>query len=196
MLCDTEVVFPDLILRFAEDGDGRTLEGMIVPWDRPTPVNKPTPGLESYARGALDKSLGESKRPIPLLLHHNENEPAGVLTSHENREDGHYATFRVLSTRAGDDALELVREGLVTGLSIGGWGVPARTAERKLVNGRRHIMRSEMRLDHVGLVRVPAFEDARVLALRSADLAEFDPVAAAKARKRIRQRMRQLQTLG
>ena len=191
MLCDIEIVYTDLVLRAAEGGDGRTIEGMIAPWDRPTPVMRPVPGLESFRRGAFDKSLNESKRPIPLLLHHNEHEPAAVLRSHENREDGHYATFKALKTRAGDDALELIREGVLLGLSVGGWGVPARTEERKLVGGRRHIVRSEMRLDHVGLVRVPAYEDAQVMALRAEDLAEYDPAAAARARQRIRRRLRE-----
>lgn len=193
MLCEVEITFTDLVLRAADkDGDGRTIEGMIAPWDRPTPVMKPVPGMESFKRGAFDRTLNEAQKPIPLLLHHNEGDPAGKLVAHDNREDGHYATFRLFNTRAGDDALELVREGMLLGLSVGGWGVPARTEERKLVGGRRHIIRSEMRLDHVGLVRVPAYEDARVMALRAEDLAEFDAAAAAKARQRIRQRMRVL----
>lgn len=192
MLCEIEVVYAsDVILRVADDSDGRTIEGMIAPWDKPTPVLKPVPGFESFKRGAFDRSLNESKRPIPLLLHHNENEPAGKLIAHENRDDGHYAVFRALNTRAGNDAIELVREGVLLGLSVGGFAVPARTEERKLMNGRRHIVRSEMRLDHIGLVRVPAYEDAQVLALRATDLTEYDPAAAARARQRIRRRLRE-----
>lgn len=191
-MTELEIIFSDLILRADEEGDGRTISGMIVPWNRPTPVLKPIAGLEKFKRGAFDKTLGESKRAIPLLLHHNEEEPAAKLVSHENREDGHYAVFRALNTRAGNDALELIREEVVCGLSVGGWAVPARTKISVVRNGTKMIERSEMKLDHVGLVRTPAYEDARVLALRSADLTEYDPVAAAKARQRLRQRMREV----
>lgn len=191
-LCDVEVTFPDLILRVSDEEDGRTIEGMIVPWDKPTRVKKPMDGWESYRRGALDKSLAETGRPIPLLLRHSENEPAAKLVAHENREDGHYAVFRALDTGAGRDAVELIREGLYTGLSIGGWAVPARTTIRRGTRGEQMIERAEMRLDHVGLVRTPAFEDARVLSLRMVDeFEEYDAVAAAKARQRIRRRLRE-----
>lgn len=191
-LCDVEVTFPDLILRVSDEEDGRTIEGMIVPWDKPTRVKKPMDGWESYRRGALDKSLAETGRPIPLLLRHSENEPAAKLVAHENRDDGHYAVFRALDTGAGRDAIELIREGLYTGLSIGGWAVPARTTIRRGTRGEQMIERAEMRLDHVGLVRTPAFEDARVLSLRGVDeFEEYDAVAAAKARQRIRRRLRE-----
>lgn len=192
-LCEIETTFPDLILRVADDGDGRTIEGMVLPWDKPTPVMRPIAGLESYKRGALDKSLAEAKRPIPLLLRHSDAEPAAVLIEHENREDGHHAIFRALKTRAGEDAIELIRERVYLGLSVGGSSVPARTTIRRGAGGRQLIERAEIKLDHVGLVRTPAYEDAQVLALRSADWVAFDAVAAAKARQRIRQRLRSIE---
>jgi len=190
MLCDIEVTFADVVLRVADE-QARHIEGMLVPWDRPTPVLRPIAGLESYKRGALDRSLIESKRPIPMLVRHSEAEPAAVLVEHDNRDDGHYGIFRALNTRAGDDALELIREGIYRGLSIGGWAVPARTTIRRGAGGRQMIERAEMRLDHVGLVREPAFEDAQVMALRAAEFVDYDPVAAAQARQRIRARLRE-----
>lgn len=184
---DVDVTFPEMILRLADEAE-RTFEGMIVPWGRPARVQRPIPGWESYRRGALDRSLGEARRPIPLLVRHSEAEPAAVLIAHENREDGHHATFRALETTAGRDALELIREGLYTGLSIGGYAVPARTTIKRGVRGEQLIERAEIRLDHVGLVREPAFEEAVVL--RSADdFEEWDPVAVAKARQRLRSRL-------
>ena len=122
-LCDVEVTFPDLILRVSDEEDGRTIEGVVLPWDRPTYVSKPMPGYEVYKRGALDRSLNESTRPIPLMLRHTED-PAAVLVSHQNLEDGHHAVFRALDTSTGRDALELIRSNLYTGLSIG--ALPAR----------------------------------------------------------------------
>lgn len=191
-LCDVQTEFPDMILRVLDDEDGRSIEGMVVPWNVPARVLKPISGWESYRRGALDRSLAEAKRPIPLLVRHSETEPAAVLIAHENRDDGHYATFKALDTTAGRDAVELIRSGLYTGLSIGGWAVPARTTIKRGARGEQMIERGEIRLDHVGLVRTPAFEDAQVMALRADEFEEYDPVAAAQARLRIRRRMRQL----
>lgn len=186
-LCDVEVTFPDLILRVSDEEDGRTIEGVILPWDRPAYVSKPMPGYEVYKRGALDRSLNESSRPIPLMLRHSED-AAAVLVSHENRDDGHHAVFRALHTRAGDDALELIRAGLYTGLSVGGSAIPQRTVIKRAVGGKTLIERSEIKLDHVALVRDPAFEDARVTVLRAEDIVLADPVAEAKARQRRRLR--------
>lgn len=185
---NVHVTFPDLILRLADDAEERTFEGLIVPWGKPARVQRPIPGWESYRRGALDKSLGEARRPIPLLIRHSEAEPAAVIVEAENRDDGQWAKFRALRTRAGDDALELIREGLYTGLSIGGYAVPARTSIKRGVRGEQLIERAEIRLDHVGLVREPAFEEATVL--RSADdFDEWDAAAVARARQRVRSRL-------
>lgn len=185
-LCDIDVTF-DLILRVSDEDDGRTIEGVVLPWDRPTYVSKPMPGYEVYKRGALDRSLNESTRPIPLMLRHTED-PAAVLVSHENREDGHHAVFRALDTTTGRDALELIRSNVYTGLSIGASSIPARTTIRRAAGGKTIIERAEVRLDHIALVRVAAFEDARVTVLRSDELMFTDPVAEAKARQRRRLR--------
>lgn len=185
MLCDIETTFGDLVLR-AVEGEDHHIEGMFVPWDRPTRVNTPIRGLESFKRGAFDRSLNEAKRPVPLMLKHSED-PAGVLVSHESKDDGHYATFKVLRTTAGNDAWELVNEGLYSGLSVGGWAVPARTTIRRGVGGQTLIERAEMRLDHIALVREPAYPDAQVMTLR--EFEDYDAAAAAQARRRIRQRI-------
>lgn len=186
-LCDVEVTFPDLILRVSDEEDGRTIEGMILPWDKPTYVSRPMPGYESYRRGALDRSLNESTRPIPLMLRHSDD-PAAVLVSHENRDDGHHAVFRALDTTTGRDALELIRSGLYTGLSVGGAAVPQRTTIKRAAGGKTLIERAEIKLDHVALVREPAFEDARVTVLRAEDFVAVDPAAVAAARMRLRRR--------
>lgn len=191
-LCDVEVVFSDLILRVSDEEDGRTIEGVVLPWDRPTYVSKPMPGYEVYKRGALDRSLNESTRPIPLMLRHTED-PAAVLVSHESRDDGHYAVFRALDTSTGRDALELIRANVYTGLSIGATSIPARTTIRRAAGGKTIIERAEVKLDHIALVRTPAFDDARVTVLRSEDLMFADPVAEAKARQR--RRLRELALL-
>lgn len=183
------VLFEDLILRAGEDGDGKTLEGYIVPWDKPALVSKPVPGYEVYKRGALTRSIEESKAGIPLLGLHEESGPVGKLVRSVADETGQHATFRLFDTQAARDAAELVREGMWTGLSLGGYGVPARTKVTRGVDGKNVITRSEIRLDHVALVRKPAFDDAKVLALRQEDEGPSAAAIAAEARIRIRNRL-------
>lgn len=178
-----EIVFTDLVLRASEDD--HSLEGYIVPWNIPALVARPVPGWEVYRRGALTRSVTERKQPIPLLGLHSEDRPIGVLERSQDDETGQYGVFRLLDTEAAREAHSLVREGIWSGLSLGGYGVPARTKVTRGADGKNIIERSEIRLDHVGLVRTPAFEDAKVMALRNAD---YDIAAVVAARKRKRSR--------
>ncbi len=182
-----------MVLRVADE-DERIIEGMIAPWDRPTRVQRPVPGWESFKRGAFNRSLSDRSTHIPLLLNHKDDNIAGVLLTHDNREDGQHATFRILRTRAGDDALELIHAHVARGLSVGGWGDPSATTTRNEPGTRRRIIeRTRMHLDHVALVRVPAYREAQVLDpppprhLRPVS----DPVAVARARMRMRARRRE-----
>ena len=59
--------------------------------------------------------------------------------------------------------LELVRDGAVTGLSIGFIPVTDRWSP-----DRSQVERVRAALDHVAVVRVPAYPDARIAALRAA----------------------------
>lgn len=185
--------YPELILRFADDGDGRTLEGYAVPWNEPALVARPIKGFEEYRRGSLTRSLEESRKPIVLLGGHRESEPVGKLVASHDDEYGQHVRFRLLDTRAAKDAAELVREQVWTGLSIGGTAVPSRTTVTRRPDGELSIVRSEIRWDHVGLVRKPAFAGAGVTMLRHEELGDELPperdlraVVEARARRRAR----------
>ena len=67
-----QVSFEECILRMDED-DGKSLTGYIVPWDKPAYVTRPVKGFEVFKRGALTRSVTESKKPIPLLGLHMES---------------------------------------------------------------------------------------------------------------------------
>lgn len=68
-------------------------------------------------------------------------------------------------TAVGDDVLELIRDGAVTGLSVG--FTPVRDDRGTEAGGR--VVREQARLDHVAVVRSPAYPDARIAALRNAE---------------------------
>jgi HK97 family phage prohead protease len=73
--------------------------------------------------------------------------------------DGLYGAFKLHKTSDGDKALHLVKEGLLSGLSLEATALHSACSE-----GR--VQRLKARLSAVALCRSPAFQDARVLAVR------------------------------
>lgn len=88
---------------------------------------------------------------------------AGRAISIEDRDDGAYGTFRVSRTVAGDELLELARDGVYRAASA--VFQPIAEAAR-VVNGVTE--RSRARLVRVGIVERGAYPGAEVLAVRSA----------------------------
>lgn len=105
------------------DGDGRTLVARIVPYNVVARVADP-PLWESYQEmfmpGAFRAQLTAADR-IKVLLNYEHGQSIGDVIGHgtslEDHSDGLYGTFRVLNHPDGDKALELVREGVLRGLS-------------------------------------------------------------------------------
>ena len=83
---------------------------------------------------------------------------------------GLIADFEVAPTDRAREALNLAKDGYVTGFSVG--FVPVRN-EENTVDGKRHITRVEAKLDHVALLTAPtapAYGEAQLIAARA-----FDP---------------------
>lgn len=108
---------PDLEVR--SDGDGRTIVGIAVPWG--VTIDVPSEGIrERFARGTFNHQIRAASRVafarehIPL---------GGVLIGPTKllRDDarGLYWEARASKTPAGDETLELVRDGALRELSIG-----------------------------------------------------------------------------
>lgn len=204
-----EVSWSDLelcILRMSDTAtDGRNISGYAVPWNVPARVLRPVKGLEIWRKGALTRSLNETKkagRAVPLYSHHSKFMAVATLVDTHADEIGQHMLFRALDTAVARDALEEHKAGLLAHLSIGGTAIPARTKiTRDATSGETIIERAEAKLDHVGLVRAGAYgEHARVL-VRSGDDAELDDLerdddaararlaAIARARKAKRERL-------
>lgn len=180
--------------------DERVVSGMLVPWDVPTRVARPIDGWEMFRRGALDETLSDTSRRVPLILGHprasDSERVAGYLIDHQSRRDGHWGTFKIFRSSVGDDAWEMIRERVVMGLSVGGWADPAATTTRIEPGTRRKVTeRSRMLIDHIALVRRPAYEQARVLVPgeeRHLQVVRESPaVVRARARMRIHARQRE-----
>jgi len=93
--------------------------------------------------------------------------PIGRAMTWEKTNDGLIADFLLARTQRAEEARTLAMDGFVTGFSVG--FIPVRTRNLEM-NGKALRERVEVRLDHVGFVRNPAYQEAQLLSVRS-----FDP---------------------
>jgi HK97 family phage prohead protease len=152
---------PDLSTR----NDGRTVFGLIVPFDREARVNDGYgPYTEVIKRGAFAKTIRERGDRCKLCVNHDRTErlPVGKATTLREDAAGVYGEFTISRTRDGDDALELVRDGVVDSFSVG--MVPIKHVEPK----PGFVERTEVRITETSLVGFPAYETARIAGIRSA----------------------------
>lgn len=107
---------PDLEVR--SSGDGRTVEGLCVPYGRRQRIHE---GLtEQFARGAFASQV---RAPNRVKFSRDHLVYGGTLIGRavELRDDpaGLWGAFRVAATSAGDETLALVENGALDELSIG-----------------------------------------------------------------------------
>lgn len=144
-------------------GDGRTVFGLAVPFDRVARVDDGRgPYDEVFRYGAFAKTIREGAQRVKFLGHHNRTaNPLGRAMSLQEDTAGLVGEFRVSKTQAGDEALELVRDGALDAFSVGFAGVKERKGTRGLVE------RLEVKLREVSLVAFGAYADALVGGVRA-----------------------------
>lgn len=128
-----------------------TVEGIAVPWDSPTEVGGYT---ETIARGAVED--GE----IKFFWQHREI--IGRVVKTEDRKEGLWIQAKISDTSLGRDALTLLRDGVVDGLSIGFEPIES------LVNEDGSVVRTKIRVREVSGVNFPAYKEATVSQVREA----------------------------
>jgi HK97 family phage prohead protease len=110
---------PDLEIRSAgKGGDGRTIEGIAVPYNRPQRIYE---GLtEQFSRGAFNHQLNAPNR-VRFTREHMALGGSLIGRAIELRDDaaGLWGAWRVSATEAGDETLTLVQDGVLDELSIG-----------------------------------------------------------------------------
>lgn len=174
-------VFTELEVRSVSE---RTVGGIIVPWDSPTLVDRGS-AYEVFRRGALTQTINMAQGALPLYVKHDPSAIVGKMVAHRDDAAGQFAEFRFVKTPRADEHLELAAEGIMDGFSLGFYPIAARTKVERHDGKPLHV-RSEVRLDHVGLLRSSqaAYADAKVLAVREAnDEERAAAVARAEARK-------------
>lgn len=156
-----EVRTAALELELRDDGDGRTLHGVLVPYGREVRVGS---YVESFAFGAFADT---DPAAVPLLaLHDHESLPVGRAMSLQETPAGLEGALRVSETRAGDEVLTLIRDRAVSGLSIGFTPIQDRWNA-----SRSKVERIKARLREVSVTPFPVYAEAQIAAVRS----EEDP---------------------
>jgi len=149
--------------------EGRTIEGYA------SVFGNVDLGGDIVHPGAFRKTLAERGNKVRFFWQHDRNEPLGKPI--ELREDarGLFIKAIVSDTARGRDALALLKDGAISGLSIGYDAIPGGTDISKTSDGSTVRNLREVRLWEFSLVSMPMNEAAEVLALKAAPAA---PTAA------------------
>lgn len=161
-----------------EAGTGRTLYGLAVPFGDTITVNDggASPYKERFAPGSTSRTARERGHKIRLFTQHDRRRlPIGRATRLEETARGLEVEFDVANTVDGDDALELVRTGVIDAFSVGFTPIRAHWDGDVLV-------RDEVALGEVSLVSDPAYPGALVGGIRSQQLHIPADVAARRLR--------------
>jgi len=147
----------DATFEVRAEGDGRTITGIAVPYDVEQRIN---PSLVEVFRKGVFRDVTRAANRVKLLFQHKTDTPIGRATMLEERDGGLYGEFRISKTEAGDEALELIRDGVLSNLSVG--FQPLKDEKRGGV-----VNRIRAHLAEVSLVTFGAYGDAaNIVAVR------------------------------
>jgi phage head maturation protease len=159
----TRQLTTSLVLR--DGGDGRTLHGPLLPWGVPARVvDRGRLVTETFERGAL---AGNDPTKVVLTATHPRDSgtlPIGRTLLIEDRADAAWGEWLVSDTTLGNEVLALARDQVPLGLSIGFAEVPGGSRWNA---ERTRVTRTRAELDHVAIVRQPAYAGAGVVGVRS-----------------------------
>jgi HK97 family phage prohead protease len=154
----------EAVLAVRDDGDGRTLVGPVLPWGvEARVVDRGRLVVETFERGAL---AATDPARVPLTATHPRDAgtlPIGVTVELEDRDDAAWGAWRVSDTMIGNEVLALARDGVPLGLSVGFAELPGGS---RWSADRARVTRTRAALDHVAVVRVPAYAGAGVVGVR------------------------------
>lgn len=155
----------DILYRATElrAAEGRNVFGTVVPYGVDTQISElGRTYTERFQVGAFARSILERGAKVRLLVSHDSTKlPIGRATELVESARGLEASFLVADVAAGNDALELVRSGVVDSFSVGFRPIKSRQDGNVTV-------RVEAALFEVSLVGFPAYAGANVAGIRSA----------------------------
>jgi HK97 family phage prohead protease len=152
--------------------DGRTLAGRVIPYNTEARIGSYT---ETFRPGAFQDA---DPAQVPLLaVHDREQLPIGRALTLTDGPTGLDAELRVSKTTLGDEVLELIKDGAVGGLSVGFQAV-----EDRWNANRSKVERLRARLVEISVTSFPAYQDAKILAVRSEEVLRTPRLTLARFR--------------
>ena len=149
----------------AKGGDGRTIEGIAVPFLRRQRIDASL--TEQFAPGAFDHQIrAQAGHRIAFTRDHMSQGGTLIGRATELRNDalGLWGAFRVSATAAGDETLALVADGALSELSVGF------RAQKDHREPDGTVTRVRADLVEVSVVLAGAYGDgATIMAVRAAD---------------------------
>lgn len=157
-------------IEIRSDGTGRTVHGILVPYNTPARVSDGGPSYqEMFAPGAFTRDIQARNgdfRAVKFLYQHDHTEPIGRAVELSEDAAGFYGAFRVAKTSRGDEALELLREGVLDSFSIGFRAIDPAPGDP--FDPREVVVRTKAALRETSLVTFPAYVGALVAGVRDA----------------------------
>lgn len=150
-------------------GDGRTLTGLLAPYNKPAYVDDGFgPYWEMFEPGCFARCLRGHPQYLRLQLEHP-GHWVGRGNAWLDGPEGLAASLRLDDTEAGREAAFKVRDGQTPGLSLAFriGEAPDANVTRKVGDKKVLARRKVKALHHVALCQFPAYAEAQVTAVRS-----------------------------
>lgn len=133
--------------------------------------------LEAFGPGLFDKSVKEAAAALPLLIWHDALFwPIGSATSWESRDDGLHGVWKLDGSMEAQRAAQLAKDGHLAYLSVGyqplrsTWAMSdSETWDPDVADTLDRVTRDEARLVETSMVSTPAFSNAEITLVRSAE---------------------------
>ena len=156
-------------IEIRSDGTGRTVHGILVPYNTPARVSDGGPAYEEmFAPGAFARDIEARNgdyRGVKFLYQHQHDEPIGRAVELRDDAAGLFGAFRVAKTAKGDEVLELLREGVLDSFSIG--FRPIDPAPGDPLNINEPVVRVKAGLRETSVVTFPAYAGALIAGVRA-----------------------------
>ena len=141
--------------------EGRRVFGLAAPFNQRTTITEHGRTFdEVIERGAFARTIAERGHKVKILNQHEARRPIGKATVLEERADGLYIEATISDTRDGNDALQLVRDGVLDSFSIGFRPIAHRNDDGVKVL-------TEIALHEVSIVTFPAYPGAVIGGVRA-----------------------------
>jgi HK97 family phage prohead protease len=155
----------------------RTIDLIVMPYEsEATVIHRGRVVREVVTRGAFD---GIDRRPNRVRVNrdHDVTRTVGRATAlHPSREEGLVAEIRIAQTPLGDETLALAADDILDASA----GFCVMAGGETWEQGRELRRLTKLWLGHIAMTPDPAYEDARVLAVRTAP-----PETAQEPRERV-----------